>query len=148
MDALKSILGIAIGTIVLGGLLFIQCVYPFIKDSPDSVNEYGSMILKALEHQAETREECEKTLDQVCLTESMEELQSTIKSAASSAPEPMSVAHERLYSVVSEMVVLNRLSESPENLTPKFIERNISIIEEYQSVLQEWVAVGKKLSAE
>ena len=82
MDNIGSVIGAGIGIIFVVGLLFIQCVYPFIKDSPNSVNEYGSIILKAMEHQSEAREECEKTLDQVCLTESMEEFQSTIESAA------------------------------------------------------------------
>jgi hypothetical protein len=116
--------------------------------SPNSVNEYGSIMMKAFERQSETRGECEKTLDQVCLTKSIEKLQDTIKTSTSLAPTPMSVAHERLYSIVSEMVVLNRLSENPENLTPEFIERNISIIEEFMSALEEWVSAGEKLSAE
>jgi hypothetical protein len=116
--------------------------------SSDSVNEYGSTMMKAFEHQLETRGECEKTLDQVCLTKSVEELQETIKATASSAPAQMRVAHERLYSIVSEMVVLNRLSEDPENLTPQFNERIISIFKEYQFALEEWLSTGKKLNAE
>ena len=46
------------------------------------------------------------------------------------------------------MVALNRLSENPENLTPEFMERNISVLKEYQLALEEWVLAGKKLSSE
>ena len=133
-------LNLIIPVVALVLMLFaVACSYgPAVTATPTPNQEYTSLILRAVERQSLDREECAKTLDQPCLTRSVERLREAVGIGVPSSVSWMSDAHQRLYSAVSDLARINKLSENPENLTPAFLQSARAAAEELQAAADDW----------
>ena len=109
--------------------------------SNSSYDEYVSKMMTAFERQWESRDACERTRDQKCLTRSVEQLRDTV---GVDAPDWISNAHRRLYLALSELARVHQLSNNPDNRTPALFESILAADDEYQVAAAEWARQAKR----